>query len=70
MAGDRGIIELTAENSPSLMPTIVHLRTLSTSMENVIITQATDVRVLLRDYVGAMEEMVGKKPNLQFLDEQ
>jgi hypothetical protein len=68
--GDGGSFEVTPENHTSIMPTIVHLKSLSESMEAVILKQAPDARKLLIDYVAAMEEMVGTKPSIQFVVEQ
>jgi hypothetical protein len=68
--GDRGSIAVTRENSDAIMPTIAHLKSMSESLEAVILKQAPEARKLLKDYADTMKTMIGMKPNIQFLDEE
>jgi hypothetical protein len=68
--GDVGSFYVDQSNAAAIMPTIVHLDSVSTSLEKVITKQQPEVRQLVKDFVDAMDTMIGKRPNLTFLDEQ
>ena len=68
--GDIGSLTMTEENRNQIMPTIAHLKSLSESLEAVVMKQAPDSRALLKDYIIEMQKMVGSSPKqVEFTDE-
>lgn len=64
--GTEGSFVLDASNKREVLPRIAHLRSLSESMESVVIEQQPDTQKLLKDYVAAMKSVIGRTPELVF----
>lgn len=64
--GTSGSISLDDTNRRELLPRIAHLRSLSESIESVVLAQEPQARQLLEGYASAMKSMIGMKPDIEF----
>lgn len=64
--GTTGSFVLDETNKLEALPRIAHLRSLSESMETVVLAQQPDAQKLLVAYAAAMKSMIGRSPNLVF----
>lgn len=65
--GDGGVMEFTQSELKAVMPTIVHLRSLSNSIATTVSSQQPDAKKLLTDYAEAMKGLIGHRPKLEFV---